>query len=339
MTENYDQTRDPGFAHLRVFVEQYPEWYATVKTAEMAPESFSSLPDTAFAWSSERMYPIHNREQTVLSIGYYKTASENVPAEVVDKLKTAAVVYGVGTLITQEPRVLAKEAAAPAYLLPEKQRFAIKCAEDISKAEEALSTRYRELPVTERFEAMSNLVKQAAEHGVDVSTSTHKLGGFTMTDTVEMTRWLGARKAAALQAGNEKIAMLYQEVADQYTGVDPMLDDREYQLKLVDAIDLLDKTAEMEHHYDTKMPDPYATVFNTHKIAADFINIQGVRVKKATLRALPSTFWEDSLGSDIATRVMDGDTVSIEKLSTELQSLPSELKLVLSTQLKPYSKK
>lgn len=339
MTENYDQTRDPGFAHLRVFVEQYPEWYATVKTAELDPASFESLPDSSFAWSAERRYPINNREQAVLSIGYYKTASAGVPVSVVENLKTAALVYGVESLFEQEPKPLAKEAVAPAWLLPDKQRFAIKCAEDISRAEEAIMGRYRELPIAERFEALSNLVKQAEQHGVVVSTSTHKLGGFTMTDPQKMVTWLGARRAAALQGGNEKVAALYAGIAGEYTGVVQEIADRDYQLKLAEAIDVLDQAADLGKHYDTKLPDPYATVFNTNKVASDYISIQGIHIKKATLQALPNTFWEDSLGEDMASRVIEGDTINVEKLSAALPSMPSELKLTLSTQLKPYSKK
>lgn len=339
MTENYDQTRDPGFAHLRIFVEQYPEWYSSVKTAELDPVSFDSLPDTSFAWSSERRYPINNREQTVLSIGYYKTASSDVPEYVVDNLKTAAYVYGVDGLFKQAPKPLAKEAAAPTYLLPEKQRFSIKCAEDIPKAEGALMERYRELTVEDRFEALSNLVKEAEQWGVSVSTSTHKLGGFTMTDPQEMLTWLGARKTAALRSGHDKVAALYAGIADKYEGIVGLIDDRDYQLKLAEVIDVLDRTAGLERHYDTKLPDPYNTVFNTEKVAADYLNIQGVQIKKATLQALPSTFWQDSLGEDMAERVVDGDAVNIEKLSAALPSMPPELKLVLSTQLRPYAKK
>jgi hypothetical protein len=336
MSNVIDQTSDAGFATLRVIVDQFPSLREMSKTAEMSEDEFAGLPDDAFAWPAQRKFPIHNAEHTALSLGYRKHAGA-VPAEVDQLLKTAADVYGIDVGMFDTPQVLEKEASGAQYLLEEKQRFLVKCAEDVPVAERVIYQRYQQMSVTDRAEAMQNLVKVAAVHQVALSPSTHKLAGFTLTSTQVLRDWVGARKEAARRMGDAVAEHAYEKLASEYEGTEPILNDREHQIKLARLITRLDEASGLDALHGKRIPDPIQTVFNTEKIAADQVDLNGVLFNKATLAAIPLSFWEDTLGADVVQEVAPGGNIDPELLAQVLPTLPQDLKKALSTQLAAYA--
>ena len=336
MSNVIDQTNDAGFATLRVVVDQYPQLREMSKTAEMSEDEFASLPDNAFAWPAQRRFPIHNAEHTAISLGYRKYAGA-VPVEVDELLEKAAEVYGIDKTIFDAPKPLEKSASEMQYLLPEKQRFLIKSAADVPAAERVLYTRYKELSVNDRAEAMQNIVKIAAFHEVRLSPSTHKLAGFTLTSTQVLRDWMGARKEAARRMGDAVAEQTFEKFAEMYAGTEPYIDDRNHQIKLAKLVDKLDKASGLDQFYGKSLPDPIQTVFNTEKVAAEFININGVLFNKSVLGAIPLSFWQDTLGADVAQEIAPGGTVDAELLEQVLPTLPQDLQAALATQLGPYN--
>lgn len=336
MSDVIDQTNDAGFATLRVIVDQYPQLREMSKTAEMSDEEFSELPDDAFAWPAQRRFPIHNAEHTAISLGYRKHAG-TVPTEVDHLLKTAAEVYGIDQALFDNPVPLQKEANTTTYLIPEKERFLVKEAADVPVAERVLYQRYSELHVNDRAEAMQNLVKVAAHYEVPLSPSTHKLAGFTLTSTQTLRDWVGARKEASLKLGNTVVAQTFEKLATQYHNTESVIDDRDHQIKLAKLIQKLDSVSGLDQFYGKSLPDPVQTVFNTEKIAADQVNINGVLFDKNVLAAVPLSFWQDTLGADIVQEVAPGGAVDPELLAQVLPTLPQDLQAALATQLGPYN--
>lgn len=337
MSNVIDQTNDAGFATLRVLVDQYPQLREMSKTAEMSDEEFSDLPDDAFAWPAQRRFPIHNAEHTAISLGYRKYASA-VPAEVDHLLKAAAEVYSIDPKIFEQPKPLKKEANSLTYLLPEKQRFLVKRAEDVPAVERVLYQRYAELRVNDRAEAMQNLVKVAAHYEVQLSPSTHKLAGFTLTSTQALRDWVEARREASIKLGNVVAAQTFEKLAAEYKDTEPVISDRDHQIKLAKLIQKLDSISNLEQFYGKTLPDPIRTVFNTEKIAANQVNIHGVLFDKNVLTAIPLSFWQDTLGADIVQEVAPGGTVDPELLAQVLPTLPQDLQAALATQLAPYNR-
>jgi hypothetical protein len=56
------------------------------------------------------------------------------------------------------------------------------------------------------------------------------------------------------------------------------------------------------------------------------------------LQTLPLSFWEDTLGPDIAKEIAPSGTVDMTLLSQLLPTLPADLKSALETQLAAYNK-
>lgn len=334
MTNIIDQTNDPGFSHLRVVVDRYPQLREMCKTANMDTSEFQSLPDAAFAWPGQRKFPIHNKEHAGLSVGYSKLASE-LPTDISAKLEKAAAIYGVSSAVFDEPTV-EKVASTAQFLLPEKQRLRIDSAQDVPRAEQAFHNKYAHLSVEDRATAAHNLVKIAQQHAVDLSPQTLKLAGFTMTSTRTLRDWVRAREEAATKLGSA-IADAYRTVADAYNGPDRMLSDRGDQVKLAKMVSALDEQAGLTQHYGRKLPTPIETVFNTTKVASDFVKVGSALQNKELLQGLPLTFWQDTLGDDIAQEIAPNGQVDMAVLEQILPTLPDDLKSALETQLAAYN--
>jgi hypothetical protein len=324
-----DQTNDSGYAVLRTLVSHFPKLGDIAKTANIDDDEFLKLSADSFAWPSERRFPIYNKEQTALSLGYRKMAKE-VPAEVDVLLQKAAEVYEIPQDILDTPQE--KVATTNEYwLLQEKKRFRVASAPDVKIAETVLREKYAQLSVEDRAEAYYRLGKVAEELSVTLAPATYKLAGFTITSTQVLKDWLEARKEAAEGTG---LGDAYAKLAADYTNVPPFMYDHVSQVKLASAIGTLDKEAGLDKYYGKTLPDPLQTVFNTDKMRRDQVKVgTDFGVDNATFSALPLTFWEDILGPEIAKEIAPDGEIDTEVLSQVLATLPMELKAIVQKQL------
>jgi hypothetical protein len=330
-----DQTNDPGYARLRVLLGQFPEVRDLVKTANVGPEEFQGLPDSAFAWPGRRQFPIHTREHTALSLGYRKYASA-VPQDVDDMLKKAADVYGIDTKIYD--KTVTKQAAEERFLIPEKRRFKVASADDVLYAEKVLHEKYAAMSVEDRTAAFYNLCKYAEQFNTKLMPATHKLAGFTITSTRMLKQAFESREMAAKKLGSS-YAEAYAKMAGMFEGVEPFVKDRPYQLKLAMALAKMDREAGVDRFYNKSIPDPVRTVFNTDKIASATMKVgTGMLADKQFLSSLPLSFWEDVLGPDIVKEVAPNGELNVEVLEQVLPTLPSDIKATVQTQLAAYGK-
>lgn len=328
-----DQTNDTGYARLKVLLTQFPEIQGLAKTANVGPEEFQDLPDTAFAWPGCRQFPIHTREHTAISLGYRKLASD-VPKEVDAMLVKAAEVYQIDTKIFD--KTVTKQAAQDQWLLPEKRRFRVISSDDVKYAEKVLHEKYATLSLEDRTQAFYRLCKFAEQYNTPLTPETQKLAGFTITSTKVLKDWVEARKMAAEKLGSN-LADAYGKLAGSFQGVDPYVKDRPYQLKLATALSQLDRASGVDRFYGKSILDPVRTVFNMDKLASEHVKIgSGMIASKQLLSSLPLTFWEDALGPEIAQEIAPGGEVNVELLEQVLTTLPSDTKATVQRQLAAY---
>jgi len=329
-----DQTNDTGFATLRVLIQRYTGLKDMCKTAELDPAVFEKLSDNCFAWPGERRYPIHNKEQTALSLAYSKIASKHLPSDVSSSLEKAAKMYGISADLFAHP-VMDKKAFLEFWLLPNKKRFRVASSDDVKIAENILHEKYAQLSVYDRAEAFLQLHKAAEHYEVALTPSTEKLAGFTITSTQILKDWIEARQTAAIKLGSE-LASAYDLLAAKYRGVKPYITQREDQIKIAALLNELDKKSGVNQFYGKSILDPLRTVFNTEKLANDALDLGGYTFSIKKLASLPSTFWSDVLGSDIMREIAPDGNVKISALKEVLPTLPKDLKLVLGRQLAAY---
>lgn len=239
--------------------------------------------------------------------------------------------YGVEESVFERAKVAAAPDDPEDYLLPEMKRLPVRSAEQVKTAEATLMAGYQKLAFENRALACSRLIEKAAAFGVRLNPLMHKLAGFTVSSTSVVKDWLGARKEAAPAEYKEA----FQKLADAMKGQPSEIRDREVLVKLAETIGELDKKAGLTKFYDRKLPDPLQTVFNTEKVAGHGVDLNGRFVSTTRLAQFPASFYSDVLGDDIVREASDGNGgVDAQKLATILETLPRDMKVLLSSHLR-----
>lgn len=325
-----DQTSDPVLAHLVRRVADRPKLAAAAMNIDVDRDELAALPDSAFAWSEKRAFPVHSAEHTLLS-RIYRENTPGVPAYVDQALKEASAVFELDEDVFARPKVAAAEEPEGAFLLPQHRRLRVTDASHVKTAEEKLRTEGGNLSVVNRALAASRLVEKAAFFGVSIRPEIQKMAGMTVTDTHELADWLGARCEAAPVEFKDS----YQKLANAVRGLAPELRDRDTQIKLAETIQELDELAGLTRHYGRKLPDPLFTVFNTQKVAGNGVNLAGRFVPIERVAAYDATFYSDVLGPDIVREASDASgRMDPMRLAAVLETLPVDMQRALSAQMR-----
>ena len=330
MTPVIDQFSDPSFGFLVRQIKAMPAIESFVKNASVDAEDEGQLPASAFAWPDQRKFPIHTAEQAALSFAYAKLAS--IPAEVETNLKNALEVYGVPLDIFKSTEKVAA-LDDDAYLLPEMHLFPVTDAASVKYAEQRVLSQITKLSLENRATVCGNLVKKADHFKVELHPEVLKLAGFVVSSTAQVRDWLSAR-SAALPVEKHLYKAAYEALAEGLKGLPAESRDRPGLLKLASAIAELDEQAGLDRHYDRKLPDPLQTVFNTHKVASEMVDLNGTMVPLSKLAALPATFWEDLGGRELSDELCPGGKMDNSKLAMIVDTLPLDLKVILRAQLR-----
>ena len=321
-----DQFSDPAFGTLHRQVTKMPALEAFVKQAEVEQSDATSLPDTAFAWPSERKYPIHTPEHAALSYAYSKVASV-LPKEVTTNIVQALEAYDVPESTFAEQSV--KEASDENdYLVPAHRLFLVKTAEQCERAQNDLVASISKLDLENRAIACGNLVKKADELGVELRPEVLQLAGLVVSSTKTAMEWLEAR-ANKLPAEDTTHKLAYLNLAKGLMSHPEEVADRQGLLKVASVIAELDEKTGLDRHYDRKLPDALRTVFNTEKVAAKSVDLGGTFITVAKLAQLPASFWEDLGGKELGDEIAPGGVVDQSKLATVVDTLPLDLKMQL----------
>jgi len=321
-----DQFSDPAFGTLHRQVSRMPALEAFVKQAEVEQADVAALPDTAFAWPSERKFPVHTPEHAALSYAYSKVASV-LPAEVRSNIVKALEAYDVPEATFAEQAV--KEASYDNdYLVPEHRLFLVQTVTQCKLAQDRLVEALPKLDLEHRAIACANLVKKADAMGVELRPEILQLAGLVVSSTKIAMEWLEAR-ANRLPADDTVHKLAYLSLAKGLVKQPEEISDRQGLLKFASAIAELDEKTGLDRHYDRRLPDALRTVFNTEKLAGKSVDLGGTFISVAKLAQLPASFWEDLGGKELGDEIAPGGVVDQSKLATVVDTLPLDLKLQL----------
>jgi hypothetical protein len=336
MSKIVDQTSDPGMSYLEVILNRYPGCYEYVKQASVDPVDFLNLKETQFAWPSKRQFPINDKSQVVLSYGYSKIAQDCLPHDVVATLDTAMKMHNADPMMIfpEQEKVAADDFY---YLLPDFKRFKVVLASDVNVMEDALHSKAAQLNPMQRLEAASRLVKIASQFKVELNAATYKMAGETITDVPCAIDWILGRQSAAIKL-NSKVASVYSQLADSLSGMPNWMSNKADQVKLANALFELDKQAGIDVLYGHMLPDPFKTIFNTNKRTDAHVKVGSCLYDANKLSAIPLETWKDILGPEIQSEIAPTGTIDTQALTSVLNTLPTDLKKIVDTQLSPYLK-
>jgi hypothetical protein len=213
MTRVIDQYSDPSFGYLVRQVSLMPSIEPFIKSASIEAGDTDTLPDTAFAWPSQRKFPIHTSEQAALSYAYSKLASA-LPAEVTSNLKAALEVYEIPLSAFDTHEVKQASLSADDYLLPDLRLFPVTSAGEVKYAQERVLEQMSKLDMPHRAMVCSNLVKKADHYKVELHPEVLKLAGFVVSSTRQIQDWLEAR-ATALPESEHLYKVAYEKLAHE----------------------------------------------------------------------------------------------------------------------------
>lgn len=316
-------------AYLIKRLDGRPKLAAAVMDVDIDVDQLKSLPNSAFAWEEKRAFPVHTAGHTLISC-VYREGVANVPKHVDKALKEACDIYDIDTSLLTRQKVAAAPISPDDFLLPDIKKLRVTNAEQVKTAQEKLRSESFKLSAVSKATASARLMEKAASYGVQVHPDIKKMAGLTVTDTRELSRWLGARYEAAPLMHKES----FQKLADTVNRLPAELRDRQQQMKLADAIQELDSLAGLQSYYNKRLPDPLMTVFNSTKIAGPGITLAGKFIPHERLASYPSSFYSDALGPDIIREASDNSgNMDTTRLAQILETLPLDMQRVLASQI------
>jgi len=323
-----DQFSDPGFKILSERLQAFPGVDELIKEAQLNDEENEKLASTAFAWQDQRMFRIDSPEQAALS-KLYMSKQAGIPDYVKQACDKALELYGVEFPKQQ----MTKQASTPLtdYLLPHLKRFKVTQKEHVKMASDAIFNNRRKMDTATRAKACIGLVKKAVEFKERVPLFILKTAGTTLCDTQVLHDWLDARAYATLDVD---VAQGFQKLANEVKALPNLAGNRDDLVKMACAIQELDEAAGLDNLYDTQLPDPLQTVFNTDKIASEVVPVAGRQVPLETLLSISPEVYQDVLGNDLAQEFVTPDgQVDPEQLKMIFPTIPMDLQRVLASQI------
>lgn len=310
----------------------------------------SELPKEAFAMPSSRLYPVHDRVSTWLSSRYFTKSASSIPeptkSMTAQKLKEACELFQVTwpeETVKDVPQI-SKSAYALSEMYNNTQvlRYPVNTKDNTETSILKFAEEYKSLPPEWRRRAALTLYKKAKECHLAINNN-HPVQKYASQEKC-VDAITDAMNVRASNTGDE-YACIYKGLAEKAAGEDPEV--------LVAAIDALDKASGISKHWDTRIPDPYLSVYKKaaaepqmdikveeiniedepEKSAETMIVLAGRKIPSSRMEEMPVEWYKDILGDDVANEISDGSDINPEQLRLVLESLPNASQLLLVSNL------
>ena len=318
-----DQNTDPTFDLFKKIIEGRPSLGEQVKTAQVGGAIRESLPDSSFANSSDRLFPINTPENALLSMAY-ATKQAGVSQSTLEKISTAMELFGVSLPEETSIKVASEKIT---YLVPEHKLFPIKTAHDLPLAEAALHKNAKKLASKTLATASVILVKEASSRGMNVSENTLRLAGLMQCDRDKAAEWIEARSMASSGSSEAymKLATLVRDCGEETT--------REDLTKVASALEELDINSGLNVYYGKRLPTPQETIFNAKVAMGSSMELAGKPVPMQDLLRISPEVYGDVLGDDIVSEITSDGELDPESLLAILPTLPADMQELLVQKL------
>jgi hypothetical protein len=338
----HDLYTDPGHALLSHLLSRHPGAGDLIKGAQFEDRR-DQIPDTAYAWPARALFPVHSPAHAVVSYLYAKHGAEQtkvaaagrtvplVPSQVIAEIEEALDAYGVdrSKLAAVEEKVA--ELREEDCLFSETKAYPVRNAGEIKIAEARLLEQVRKLRPETRVEAFGKLAAAAEVHGVELQPQSYRWAGRASTDPDTLAAALEVRASLTSDPeAKESFGKLAAAVLEDRRS----LRHHATRVKIASAINDLDARAGLAKHYDRRIPDPVASVFNAEKIAEGAVDLGGAFVQPMHLERLPNSFYSDALGSDVLREIAPGGRLDVQKVAEVVNTLPADMKADFARQLR-----
>ena len=334
---------------FRIF-EGAPKYVAEAEVP--TKEAADRLPDSLFADSFNRRYPIDSKAATWLSAAYFaKTAEDDgygvVTKEYVEnRIKEAADRYGnredvdkVMEKLRAKPVVKKASDDESNYGWPKERKYPMFDERGVKLACSYFDENAYNYPPTMRHTIAKNIMRKCAEYGM-LPTRTVRVeagSGLNLRDSI------GAALVDRIRAcTNEKSAELLRATSEMLMHIDSGDMFHEMSVKMAEALEEFDIDNGFHRMYNARFESPAAIFFGLSvKAAADRVEDTVVLGKDAfsitKLAELPLEVFTSCLGEDFGERVKSAEGIDRGKLADELHSLPMPDKKALLKSIREYA--
>ena len=338
MNELIDINNDEGMTFFAHAFEVAP-----VKPVELLKQANvndvdESAPLDVFADPVNKKFPVHTPDHAAVSAIYlYKQASQ-ADDDTLQRTADALHEFGLDELIPllDGEIEMVKTAAEHDFLLPSKMKFPVVDEASLEKTASTVKQYLNVMPVEDRVEVATNLVKVASELGKDkdeLPVWALVYGQEMASDLRKVASELAMRYAATEHPGYQEIG---RELQKRASIVGPVVQNQALNRGIALQIHMLDKEAGLS---DKDFNDAFVTVFNTtpspkeemptpdlSKLAGfDIVNIGGYDFDtKEIVEFLGTSQSMDMLGEDLYKQASADQELTGENVLAEIFELPEE---------------
>ena len=334
-----DSTTDNSFRTLWGIVKAAgtPPDYL-VNGALVDEKDAEALPDTSFADTVNRRFPLTDKANTWASAGYFaKTASDmgysNLERSSVEcRIKKAAATYGISkdvdeimAKVTYVPQEKKAEFDASCYCDPEHRGFPVFDKEGAEMANRFFEKHAYKYGHDRRMSIAKNIMKKSAEYGVKVAEQVRISAGEGFPNREALAEHLLFRANELMERGTYKMA---EELCKFASEICMCSDEDLFRNKegLFDAISGMDEITGIDDCYGRKFCAPEEIVFDItpdsmKEVMEDAVPMGGDTFSAKALADLPRALFEKVLPKGMVDGMMEGGKISPKKLSVTIISL------------------
>lgn len=301
-------------------------------------EAAARLPDSLFADSFNRRYPIDSKANTWMSGAFFARTSardgydEKTAEHVRSEILRAADAYGnradvEAAMAKAAPRKPVEKRASDDssnYGWPERRKYPMFDREGVEKASEYFAENAYQYTPGVRHDIARRILRKCAEYGVEPSraVSAESFMGMAKRDAIGAAIVDRARmcKSASLAADMMKVGQALLALPGEIF--------RRHAVKFAETLEGLDMANGFHLMYGTRFASPAQIFFGTTVKEAqaelgDIVVLGGQAFSIEKLAELPEEVFTGALGEDFGRRVKaESGGIDREKLAGELNSMP-----------------
>lgn len=315
-------------------------------------EAADRLPDSLFADSYNRRYPIDSKAATWLSAAYFaKTAEDDGYGEatreyVEGRIKEAADRYGnrgdvdeVMSRLRARPAVKRASDDESNYGWPSERKYPMFDEEGVKLANSYFEENAYSYPPAMRHSIARRIMGKSAEYGIAPSRTVRVESG----SGLNLRDAIGAALVDRIRAcGDEKQAELLRATSEMLMGIDSGDEFHRMSVKMAEALEEFDVENGFHRMYRSRFEPPASIFFGISvKEASDRLDdtvvLGGDAFSVTKLAELPLEVFVGALGEDFGERVKSAGGIDRAKLADELHSMPMPDRKALLGSIREYA--
>lgn len=321
------------------------------KSAVTTKEASADLPDSLFADSFNRRYPIDSKANTFLSAAYFAKTAEadgyrrETMEYVEGRIKSAADRYGnrkdvdsIMSRLREKPAEKRAEDDDSNYGWPAERKYPMFDEQGVKLANEYFQEHAYSYPPEMRHTIAKRVFEKCSEYGIAPTKNVRVEAG----KGVNLRDYIGAALLDRIYACKDaEAAKALHKSAMALMGL-PTKGFNDCAVKFAEILERWDATQGFDRRYGTRFESPASIFFGmSYKQASDITDdtvvLEGNAFSITKLAELPLHVFTGSLGEDFGERVKSAEGIDRNKLADELHSLPLPDKKALYRSIREYA--